>query len=288
MKIFPSKRGVKIQDSFFIEEEDIYSDLQGDKGSCLFLGKYSLSEVQAVLKKRSFFKDAQKRGLWPLVFHLDTSEFPIHRLCIFYKEKKEKNLVVDLKIREASLQLKEKLPSGVSLPKLDFLLLEWLTLQNPLLEFSDDESPLPGQKHPGLNLGKKVLDLFVYLARICRMDGLMAFPAYFHNAILFSRHFYFMNPKKQGEVLGIRKTFRRVPFKQLAWMVYWDCLREKSIGTYEWRAEEQVYPLNRELVSYLESKQYKKTARKTREKMAFTVDWECYENKHGSEAQEQC
>lgn len=288
MKLFPSKKGTKVGGSFFIEEEDIFSDLQGDKGSCLFLGKYSLTEVSAVLKKRSFFKDAQKRGLWPLIFHLDTSEFPLHRLCIFTKEKKEENLVVDLKIREASLQLKEKLPPGVSVPKFDFLLLEWLTLQNPLLKFSDDISPLPGQKHPGLNLGKKVLDLFVYLARICHVDGLMAFPAYFHNAILFSRHFYFMNPKKQGEVLGIRKTFRRVPFKQLAWLVYWECLREKSLGPYEWKAEEQVYPLNRELVSYFESRQYKNIARKTREKMSFAIDWDRFKKKQESEAQTGC
>ena len=272
MKFFSSKRDPRPQKSFFIEEKDIFSDLEGDKGSCLFLGKYSLSEVSTVLKKRSFFKDAQKRGLWPLEYHMDSSEFPLQRFQIFYKEKKEENLIVDLKLREGSFQPKEKY---------NFLFLEWLTLQNPRLEFSGGLSPLPGQKHPGLNLGKKVLTLFEYLARLCQVDGLLAFPAYFHNAILFSRNFYFLNPEKQGEVLAIRKTFRHVPFKQLAWIVYYDCLQEKSLGTYTWKAEEQVHPLNKKLITFFQSKKYKNMTRKTMEKLEFTIDWESYREKSG-------
>jgi hypothetical protein len=279
MRLFPNKKGAKIQPTFFIHEEDIYSDLEGDKGSCLFLGKYSISEVSAVLKKRNFHKDAKKRGLWPIDFHMDTSEFPLQRFQIFYKEQKQENLIVDLKLREGTFKPKEKLSSVVPLPRFNLLFLEWLTLQNPLMEFSGDLTPLPGQKHPGLNLGSKVLDLFIYLARLCHLDGLLAYPAYFHNAILFSRNFYFMNPEKQGEVMGIRKTFRRVPFKELAWVVYLECLREKGVGTYKWEAEEQVYPLNRVLKAYLESKQYKKTVKQAMGKQQFEIDWECYKKK---------
>jgi hypothetical protein len=91
-----------------------------------------------------------------------------------------------------------------------------------------------------------------------------------------------MNPKKQGEVMGIRKTFRRVPFKQLAWIVYLDCLREKGQGTYKWEAEEQVYPLNRILKAYLESKEYKRIAKESMGKQQFEIDWECYKRKQSS------
>ena len=282
MRFFPSKKGTKIATPFFIEEDDIFSALEGDKGSCLFLGKYSVAEVTAVLKKRNFLRDARKRGLWPLEFNMDTSEFPLQRFQIFHKEKKEENLIVDLKLREGAFHPKEKISSDFPFSRFDFLLLEWLTLQNPLMEFGGDLTPLPGQKHPGLNLGKKVLDLFEYLARVCRMDGLMAYPAYFHNAILFSRNFYFMNPKKQGEVMGIRKTFRRIPFKELAWIVHLDCLREKSRGVYKWEAEEQVYPLNKKLKAYLESRQFKNKAKEARDSLQFEIDWECYRRKQGS------
>ena len=282
MKLFSSKQGTRVQDSLFLEEKDIFSDLEGDKGSCLFLGKYSLQEVSAVLKKRNFFKDARKKGLWPLEFNLDASEYPVQRYQIFHREKKDESLIVDLKLREGEFQPKEKLSSVVPLPRFNFLILEWLTLQNPLLEFSGDHSPLPGQKHPGLNLGRKVLNLFVYLARLCRVDGLLAYPAYFHNAILFSRNFHFLNPRKQGEVLAVRKTFQDVPFKKLAWIVHGECLREKSSGIYKWEAEEQVYPLKKTLKVYLDSRHYKNEMKESQKKFEFTIDWECYKRKQGS------
>ena len=279
MKFFSSKNSNRPQDSFLLEEKDIFSDLAGDKGSCLFLGRYSIQEVSAVLKKRNFFKDAQKKGLWPLEFNLDSSEYPVQRFQIFCREKKPENLTVDLKLREGEFQPKEKLSAVIPLPRFRFLMLEWLTLQNPLLEFSDDHSPLPGQKHPGLNLGNKVLDLFVYLARLCRTDGLLAYPAYFHNAILFSRNFHFLNPRKQGEVLAMRRSFPDVPFKKLAWIVHEECLREKSIGVYKWKAEEQVHPLNKTLRIYFASKHYKTEVNKSQKEHEFTIDWDCFKKK---------
>jgi len=280
MKFFSSKKGTRAQESLFLDEKDIFSDLEGDKGSCLFLGKYSLQEVSAVLKKRNFFRDAQKKGLWPLEFNLDASEYPVQRFQIFHREKKEENLIVDLKLREGEFQPKEKLSAVVPFPRFRFLILEWLTLQNPRLEFSGDKSPLPGQKHPGLNLGRKVLNMFVYVARLCRVDGLLAYPAYFHNAILFSRNFHFLNPRKQGEVLAMRKIFQDVPFKKLAWIVHSECLREKSTGIYKWEAEEQVYPLNKTLKIYLDSRGYKNEVRESQKKHEFTIDWDCFNKKH--------
>ena len=279
MKIFPSKGQTRSQQSLLIEEQDIHSDLMGDKGSSLFLGKYALSEVEAVLRKRNFYKEAQKRKLWPLAYHLDNSEFPLQRFQIFYLKKDPENLIVDLKLRECSFRPKDKLKYDISPGQYTFLFLEWLTLQNPLLDFSADRSPLPGQNHPGLNLGQKAMDVFVYLARLCKLDGILAYPAYFHNALLFSRRFYFLNPAKQAEVFAIRKSFPKVPFKDIAWIVHLECLRDKNKHIYKWEAEEQVYPLNEALKTYLGSKKYKEDVKRIQKNLSFSIDWVCYEKK---------
>jgi hypothetical protein len=192
---------------------------------------------------------------------------------------------VDLKIREGTFQPKQKMASLIPLPSFRFLMLEWLTLQNPLQEFSGDRIPLPGQKHPGLNLGKKVLDVFVYLARISRLDGLLAYPAYFHNALLFCRYFQFLNPEKQAEVLTIQKTFQKIPFKELAWIVHLDCLKDQDNNTYKWEAEEQVFPLNKALKIYLNSRDYDKKVKQSLKKFRFTIDWDCYEQKQHVQTQ---
>ncbi len=279
MNFMSDKDRARSKDSLLIEEKDVLSDLMGDKGSSLFLGKYALEEIFAVFKKRNFIRDAQERKLWPLEYQMDNSEFPLQRFQIFYREKKEENIIVDLKIKEGAFRPKEDIADDLPLSQFKFLILEWLTLQNPLMEFGGELTPLPGQKHPGLNLGRKVLDLFVYLARLCRLDGLLAFPAYFHNALLFSRHFRFLDPEKRGEVLNIRKTYRHVPFKQLAWIVHLECLRDAAGNIYKWEAKEQICPLNKVLRNYFDSRTYKRKVKKSQDKFNFMVDRNCFEKK---------
>ena len=279
MKLFGPKVRPFGTDVPLVEEGEIFATLAERKGSFLFLGRYSLNEVLAVMKKRSFLKDALKRKLWPLDYELDSREYPLQRLQIFYKDKSPENLIVDLKIREAEYPLKVRLGglNAVLSPK--SLVLEWLTLQNPLEEFNDKSIPLPGQLRPGLSLSKKVMDTFIYLARLTRKDCLLAFPAFFHNALLFSRYFRFMNPEKEGEVAAIRKAFSHMPFKHLAWVVHLNCLRRKDGSVYEWRSEEQVYPLNRALKEYFESRDYRERVKAAQRGLEFVVDREGFRKK---------
>ena len=262
-----------------VRERDILSDLIEEKATSLFLGRFSMTEVRAVLGKKNFYREAKDRGLLPLAFDLDSSEYPVQRLRIFHEETDPEKLIVDLKIREGRLPPKAYLHLGPEFFEHDYLVLEWLTLQNPLLGFSRKRPPLPGQQHPGLGLRKKVVDIFVYLARLLHKDGLLAFPAYFHNAVLFSRFFNFLNPEKLAEVLAIEKAFPKIPFKHLAWIVYLNCLRQEDGRAYEWRAEEQVYPIRRELREYFDSKKYKRLVKQSLKERSFTIDWEGYGRK---------
>jgi hypothetical protein len=262
-----------------VRERDILSDLIEEKATSLFLGRFSMTEVQAVLGKKNFYREAKDRGLLPLAFDLDSSEYPVQRFRIFHEERNPEKLIVDLKIREGRLPHKTYLHLGPEFFEHDYLVIEWLTLQNPLLGFSRKRPPLPGQQHPGLGLRKKVVDVFVYLARLLRKDGLLAFPAYFHNALLFSRFFSFLNPEKLAEVLAIEKAFPKIPFKHLAWIVYLNCLRQEDGRAYEWRAEEQVYPIHRELRDFFDSKKYKRLVKQSLTERSFTIDWEGYERK---------
>jgi hypothetical protein len=274
-------REEKLDDSSaLLEEEDIFGDLVEKKGTELFLGKYTMSGVQAVLEKKSFIKDAKKKNLWPIKFALDSSEFPpLQRFQIFYAEKKEENVVVDLKIRETIFRPKNALAEATSHSAFTLLFVEWLTLQNPLLEFGPERPALPGQKYPGLKLGKKIQDIFTYLAWINNSDGIMEFPCYFHNALLFMRMFRFLRPEKRAEVIAIRKAFRDIPFHKLAWIVHLNCLRDGDGNVYEWKAEEQIYPMNKSLKHYFYSKEYKEKVREVEQSLEFTVDWELFEKK---------
>jgi hypothetical protein len=279
MKLFGSKVRPFGADAPLVEEGEIFATLAERKGSFLFLGRYSLNEVLAVMKKRGFLKEALKRKLWPLDYELDSREYPLQRLQIFYKDKSPENLIVDLKIREAEYPLKARLGGLNAVLSPRSLVLEWLTLQNPLEEFTEKHPPLPGQARPGLSLSKKIMDTFVYLARLTHKDCLLAFPAFFHNALLFSRYFRFMNPEKEAEVAAIRRAFSHVPFKQLAWAVHLNCLKRKDGSVYEWRSEEQVYPLNKALREYFESRDYRERVKAAQKGLEFVVDREGFRKK---------
>jgi len=279
MKKISSKLSITQNRSLLIGESEIFSELEKKTGTSLFFGQYPLNAVLQVLKKRSFLKEAKKRKLYPLKFDLDSSDYPpLQRFRIFYLTKSSKNIIVDLKIRQGRLNLKSE-NIDYPLPKLDFLTLDWLTLQNPLKSFSHGEYPFPGQEHPGLKLGKKVLDIFIYLARLINYDGILAFPAYFHNALLFSRYFHFFNPEKEGEILAIRKSFRRIPLRELAWIIHLDCLRKKNGDIYEWKAEEQVFPINKDLKKYFATKSYKGRVKAALEQQSYIFDEDCFKRK---------
>src|SRR5512136_2038380 len=87
-------------DKPLVDEGEIFSELHVKKGSSLFLGRYSLAEVLAVLNKKGFLKEARKRFLWPLAYELDSSEYPLQRLLIFLREPVAENLIVDVKVKE--------------------------------------------------------------------------------------------------------------------------------------------------------------------------------------------
>lgn len=262
-----------------LRDEEMFSRAGSSRGSLLFLGRYTLKEVMAVLARKSFFREARKKNLWPIKYRLDSSDYPVQRLLIYWQEEHPEKMVVDLKIREGEVRFETPRRHGYRLPPQRCLLFEWLTLQNPRLAFDEKHQPLPGQNKPGLSLSKKILDLFLHLGRLIGIDALVAFPAYFHNALLFSRYFYFADPVKQGEIKAIRRQFSHVPFRQLAWAVYLGCLKDEDGLAYEWRASEQVVPLTETLKDYLESKVYREISRHVEKTAVFSLDWGLFQQK---------
>jgi len=266
-------------DAPLVGEDEIFTELHVTRGSSLFLGRYSASEILAVLNKKGFLKEARKRFLWPLAYDLDSSEYPTQRLQIFLREPGPDNVIVDVKLKECEFPAKPAAPGLPELPPQKVLAFEWLTLQNPLVKRGEPFHPLPGQTRPGLSMRSKIMDLFAYVGRLTRKDGLLAFPAYFHNGVLFSRYFHFWDPGKEAEVLAIRRAFSHMPFRQLAWVVHLNCLRRADGSVYEWQAAEQLYPLTRPLKAYFDSRSYREAVKTGLRALDFSVDKDEFERR---------
>lgn len=77
----------------------------------------------------------------------------------------------------------------------------------------------------------------------------------------------------------IRNTFSKLLFKELAWIVHLDCLLVNGKNIYKWRAEELIYPMNKLIVKYFSSRQYKDKVKDSQKHLAFSIDWEVYNRK---------
>src|SRR4030065_426868 len=120
------------KDAPLVDENEIFSELHVKRGSSLFLGRYSVNEVMAVLNKKGFLKEARKRFLWPLAYELDSSEYPLQRLQIYLREPGPENPIVAGKVKETEVVPKETAEGLPLLPPQQAPPFERLPLQNPL------------------------------------------------------------------------------------------------------------------------------------------------------------
>ncbi len=256
-----------------ISEKDIFEQLQYSAGSLLFLNRFTLKEVYEMVERVGLLKRAQRVGFKDLQFELDAPDVATQRITVFNKEKKPENLLFDMMIKIEKLVPKGEMKKFFGDDILNFIFLEWLTLQNPYVKFTKERPQLPGQKYPGLHIKKELTILFRYLGRILDLDGYIAKPQFFHNAMMYMDYFKFIHGEKEGEFRAIYDKFiKEIGFAKLSWAVYEECIRYGFLKRrYIWKCDLQVYPLKKRVMDYFNSDIYKKAFESSYKKWFSTV-----------------
>jgi len=131
---------------------------------------------------------------------------------------------------------------------MDCSILEYVYLQNPLKDFTEERKQLPNQKHPGLGVGKEFMKLVVSAGKDHKRDLLINYPEQFHNAFIyyFKAGMTFLSPHCQAffelMVEDLTSTLRD-DFAGVAWAVFENRLYYKDIIVI-WPSWEQVMPLS--------------------------------------------
>lgn len=150
-----------------------------------------------------------------------------------------------------------------------FLVIQWIRLQNPALSLPARQL-LPGQDHPGLGLGETVVNMFKAMARKRGREGVINRPEFLHNAILYSRHFHFLNPEVKGRLMAIQRDLPNLSLRQLSWAADRGLIIENQSTTYfRWFQAEQVWPNCVDLRVFLRSAAYRRTAEKAFETFRY-------------------
>jgi hypothetical protein len=180
--------------------------------------------------------------------------------------------LVDLRMSEMTCVPKEAHLRDHGAEVLYLLAVHWLSLQDPRAQFSPARPALPGQTHPGLGVGRHLLSRLMAWAYDWGKDALVNYPAYYHNAVFYSRLFTFLSPKRQGRMEALRRDLSALSVTEASWAVEQGrVVEEPGAKVLRWQASEMVAPITRVLKSYVKSDDYCQAAAAAEQKVKYRL-----------------
>ncbi|MCK4295378.1 MAG: hypothetical protein KAW56_05370 [Candidatus Marinimicrobia bacterium] len=240
------------------------------------MGVFSKKGIIKILEVFGFIKLLEDIGLFNIDIEIDTNDPHIHRLYAYTGTHSPENKICELVFKQAQLHLKEGILPNFPNRKLNLLQIEWLLLQNPKMDFNPERPPLPGQSHPGLGLGDRLMELLIIMTRRLRLEGMVNKPNFLHTAFMFTKEFVFTNPNNQAVLYAIRKDLLSdYSFYTVAWATYFNCILNTDDKTpFLWEPDYLILPLTKDLIKYFRSKEYQHKVQDLTKRYHFCIDVE--------------
>ncbi len=237
------------------EINDSRDNLSVSPASSRLLGYYSSRGIEKALKRYGVFKDLERIGYPDVRVELQTIDNFRQRLLIFSDESLKMEPLMDMVIKREILPDLARINPDYPRINSQYILIEWLCLQDPKRAYRNTQAPLPGQSYPGLGMGWKVLVILEFMARRLGAAGLVNIPEYYHSARFFHRFFRFASPEIEGELLALdRDTFPH-HVVDASWAVVHGLVNRDG-KRYSWSGSPQILPLHPQIKAYFSSDKY--------------------------------
>ncbi len=263
-----------------ISESELMRQLNEKKGYSLYLGVFTKEEVRKVLKSSHVWRELTLKGFVNLILDINTDDPRRHILRVYFDSMDKAHMLIEIILSESIFKPKILHIPSFKYGTYNMTVIEWLVLQNPVSQFTKERPKLPDQQYPGLGIARQVGDMLVNVSRYLQKDGILNFPQYYHNAVIYSELFKFYNPYMQGILKALEKSLSKYPLAESAFAVSIGCVKNLKDGSYfKWKAEELILPISAELTRYFESKEYENISNNTMKEYSFDIDWVLYKSK---------
>ena len=249
----------------------------GKRGGTFFLGFYSEEGLKLALDKYGVYHILKQRGFDKIITVVDTTDPYKHRIALYQEKKKKENLIVDLVVRKYFFTLNLPYESKYNGKNYTGLAIDWLLIQDVNAKFTQDKPRLPGQNYPGLGLSSVVLELLLIVCWRLNLAGIINIPNHYHNAYLYSKIFYYLNPSAQAKFTALKRYFKQYPLNKISWGIEWNCVWDITENKpFEWFVNNQIVPMHKDLHKVIRSLRYKYQVRREINNYKFAFDEQKY------------
>jgi acetoin utilization deacetylase AcuC-like enzyme len=188
-----------------LTEEDLVGILPGIPRQTRYLGYFSRVGVELLLERFGIFQQLRAKGFRNPVVTLEL-DHPLGQTMRVLSDPGERAVLVELRMQRSTRVV----------PGMESLVVEWLLLQNPRLEFSAERRQLPGQQHPGLGMLRELFGLMVVICETLELDGLFFHPSQHHLAALSRRYARFLHPEHEALFRALERLVAAMSLQEVA------------------------------------------------------------------------
>lgn len=261
-----------IKESFDLDEADLFNLNIGQRGNNMFLGYYSQRGLEIAMEKYKVTQKLRRKGFNNLKLKIDTSDPYKHSMMLNNHIENRIEKLVEFVVKRDFLDVDMPFKTDLNGKKYEVLIVEWLKMQNPRVDFPEKKPRLPGQEYPGLGVGSDALEMLVFAARRLGMKGIVNIPDHYHNAFFYSRLFLFEKPEDQARLMAIIRDTRGKTIKEVAWAIEEEKLIDRKLNKpFKWEIAKQILPLENKWRKLYTSWNYKNMVFKKRKDYKFKL-----------------